>query len=131
MKIGDRIKFARERSGVSQTQLAENIGIRQSSVADIESGETKNPRKPTLMAIAKYLKSDLGEKWIKTALETEKEPKKADSFDDLLDSKIRKIVREELNNHNAVYHPYDLDEDMKFQTKKEKKELTLPSQKTR
>lgn len=149
MGMGNRIKFARERMGISQTELADSVGIRQSSVADIESGETKKPRKPTLVAIAKYLKSDLGEEWIKTALEAEKTTENGeDSFDVLLDAKIRRIVQEEgsgegleekirkivqdeLNKHTSVYHPYDLEEELKVLTKKEKKELPLSSQKTK
>lgn len=129
MGIGERIKFARERQGVSQTELAEAVGIRQSSVADIENGQTKKPRKPTLVSIAKFLKSDLGENWIKDALKTEFVPSKDESFDALLDARIRRIVQEEMSKHTASYHPYDLTEDLKMEKKKEKKELPLPSQK--
>ena len=41
---GQRIKFARERAGyLNQGEFAKLIGIRQSTLSEIESGETKLP----------------------------------------------------------------------------------------
>lgn len=43
--LADRLKIAREKQGMSQSQLADKIGLSQQSVAKIENGETLQPRK--------------------------------------------------------------------------------------
>lgn len=50
MIFGDRIKQARELKGLSQTELAEGVGLSQSLVAQIESG-TKEPSEEFLAAL--------------------------------------------------------------------------------
>ena len=41
MKLKDRLKQARKYAGLSQTQLAEQVGIKQASVSEIERGITR------------------------------------------------------------------------------------------
>ncbi len=40
---GDRIKEVRELRGLTQTQLAEKIGVNQSTIAQIERGQIAPP----------------------------------------------------------------------------------------
>jgi phage repressor protein C with HTH and peptisase S24 domain len=42
MKLKDRLKAARSHAGLSQTQLANQVGIKQASVSEIERGLSKN-----------------------------------------------------------------------------------------
>lgn len=58
--IGDRIKYAREKKGISQKQLATKVGLSQPSLAYIESGITKIPRK--IQSIADAL--DVSKEWL-------------------------------------------------------------------
>jgi phage repressor protein C with HTH and peptisase S24 domain len=62
MSLAERIKERREALGITQTELAELIGIKQQSVGSIENGETKNPRK--IFEIAQALKCSV--QWLKT-----------------------------------------------------------------
>ncbi len=57
MTLGHRIKQARQahRPKLTQTQLAEAVGISQASVAAWESGETKNLTGPHLLKAADVL----------------------------------------------------------------------------
>ncbi len=57
--IGDRIKVARERGGLSQSELAHKVGVSQKSLSQIETGKTQ-PRRLTLLAIEKALSLDPG-----------------------------------------------------------------------
>jgi SOS-response transcriptional repressor LexA len=45
MTIGDRIREAREAAGYTQAQLADLINIKQQSIQQWESGDTKRPKK--------------------------------------------------------------------------------------
>lgn len=56
MTLGDRIRKARELRGLNQTQLGKMIGISQSSISDLESGETKEPMATTLIALCAALR---------------------------------------------------------------------------
>jgi transcriptional regulator with XRE-family HTH domain len=47
--LGQRFKQARKLRGFSQTQLAKAIGLRQSSISEIESGETRMIEGSTLV----------------------------------------------------------------------------------
>lgn len=40
--LADRLKIAREKQGMSQSQLADKIGLSQQSVAKIENGRLSN-----------------------------------------------------------------------------------------
>jgi transcriptional regulator with XRE-family HTH domain len=55
LTIGQRIKIARIRHRLTQVQLAERIGISKTSLSQIESGETTDPRMSTLIALADAL----------------------------------------------------------------------------
>lgn len=50
--LAERLKIAREKAGLSQAQLGEKIGLSQQSVAKIENGETRQPRKIKEIAVA-------------------------------------------------------------------------------
>lgn len=57
--LGDRVRFARERfksPKMSQKRLAALVGIKQPSLSDIESGETKDPAASTVYALAMHLR---------------------------------------------------------------------------
>ncbi len=68
ISIGERIRLARSNArggmGISQSELARLIGIKQPSLSQIES-DTSEPRKTTLIAIARALNDYLGEEWLK------------------------------------------------------------------
>lgn len=57
-RLRKAIKEERERKGLTQTKLAENIGMSTSFICDIEAGR-KNPSIATLALIAKYLNLSL------------------------------------------------------------------------
>jgi transcriptional regulator with XRE-family HTH domain len=50
--LAERLTFARERSGLTQTQLGELSGNSQQTIQKIEGGDTKRPRKITAIADA-------------------------------------------------------------------------------
>ena len=53
MKFKERLKDLRIEKGLSQMQLAINLGIRQSAIAKWELGKTE-PTASAIIAIAKY-----------------------------------------------------------------------------
>lgn len=63
--LADRLKIAREKMGLSQAQLGEKIGLSQQSVAKIENGETRQPRK--IKEIANAL--NVSQKWLQLGIE--------------------------------------------------------------
>ncbi len=69
--IGEKIKQARTRArdgeGISQSELAELVGIKQASLSQIESG-VSTPRKQTQIALARVLENDFGEPWLQDYL---------------------------------------------------------------
>jgi len=58
MKIGKAIKTLRDKKGISQSELADKIGLSQTSLSQIETGD-KNPSEKTLEKIAKALDSSV------------------------------------------------------------------------
>lgn len=60
--IADRIKAVRQELGWSQVQLAEEVGVSQSSIGNIESGFRQRPRE--LVSIAKALR--VSPDWLET-----------------------------------------------------------------
>ncbi|ANZ86926.1 TPA: helix-turn-helix transcriptional regulator [Salmonella enterica subsp. enterica serovar Kentucky] len=63
--LAERLKIAREKTGLSQAQLAESIGVSQQSVAKIENGDTLQPRK--IKEIANVL--GVSQKWLQLGIE--------------------------------------------------------------
>ena len=57
--LSDRVRKAREHSGLKQAELAERVGMARTSLARIEQGKT-DPRRTTLIAIAFATGVDLG-----------------------------------------------------------------------
>jgi len=53
--LGQRIRKARQRYGMSQTELAKRVGISKTAMNQIEMGETLDPRMSRLRAIADIL----------------------------------------------------------------------------
>jgi transcriptional regulator with XRE-family HTH domain len=51
--IADRVKSARQELGWNQAELADQVGVSQSTIGNIESGQRKRPRE--LLSIAKAL----------------------------------------------------------------------------
>lgn len=68
--IGSRIKEARTALGWSQVQLAEEVGVSQSSIGNIESGLRQRPRE--LVSIAKALR--VSPEWLETGKGPRTEP---------------------------------------------------------
>ena len=58
MSLGERIKTARERLGLSQTSLAEAVGATQSAVSDLERSVTSEPGAEKLIRLAEALHLD-------------------------------------------------------------------------
>ena len=57
-ELGDTIYEARERAGLSTAKLAEMTGTHHSTLADIQTGQTRQPSFETLSRLAKALKLD-------------------------------------------------------------------------
>lgn len=53
MSIGERLKAAREKAGITQRQLAEKIGVTQKDICRWEKGE----RTPSLIRFSELCKS--------------------------------------------------------------------------
>lgn len=66
-EISDRVRKAREYSGMTQGRLAESVGMSRTTLARIEQG-LSTPRRPALIALAMATGVDL------TWLETGKTP---------------------------------------------------------
>lgn len=62
--IAGRIRHMRELRGMSQQQLADAIGIKQASVAQLEGGRSKSPSASNLLKIAHAL--DANPVWLMT-----------------------------------------------------------------
>jgi transcriptional regulator with XRE-family HTH domain len=60
--LGQRVRWARERRGLSQHELAERIGVRQSTIGNIESGTRRRPREQRKLADA----LGVNELWLET-----------------------------------------------------------------
>ncbi|MBX3628097.1 MAG: helix-turn-helix domain-containing protein [Rhizobacter sp.] len=58
MSLGERLKSARERIGLSQVSLAELVGINQSTISDLERGINSDPGAERLIRLAEALKVD-------------------------------------------------------------------------
>lgn len=69
MSIADRVKIQRTHLGLTQTELANRIGISQQSLQKIEDGRTSNPRK--LLALAKAL--ECTPEWLQFGIENGRE----------------------------------------------------------
>jgi len=54
--FGLRLRYARKLRKFDQTQLASAAGIKQPSLSELETGETKEPTGPVLIALSKALK---------------------------------------------------------------------------
>ena len=54
--LGDHIREARTRYGMSQAELARRIGISKTAMNDIEQGKTTNPGVVHIIAIADTLR---------------------------------------------------------------------------
>ncbi len=53
MELGSRIKAAREKLGLTQEELAERVGMKQTGIGSIEAGDVERPRK--LLEISRAL----------------------------------------------------------------------------
>ena len=53
--LGERIRKARLRYGMSQTELAKRVGISKTAMNQIEMGETADPRLSRIRAMADIL----------------------------------------------------------------------------
>lgn len=54
--VGVRLRHARKLRGLNQVQLAKLAGLKQASISEIETGESKGPRGVNLITLARALK---------------------------------------------------------------------------
>lgn len=54
--VGLRLKRARKLRGLSQVELAKAAGVGQSSVSEVETGESRSPRGTNLVELARILR---------------------------------------------------------------------------
>jgi transcriptional regulator with XRE-family HTH domain len=59
MPIGERLKALRIARGMTQLELAQATGLSLSIIAQLEQGETANPRLNTVKALARALEVSL------------------------------------------------------------------------
>lgn len=71
MTTGERIKQARKNAGLTQTELAEKVGVKYSAIHKYESGIIVNLKRETIDAIAKAL--DVKPSWL-LCIDEEKKP---------------------------------------------------------
>lgn len=64
MSLGDRIRTLRKAMGLTQIKLAEMAGIHQSSLSELERGDTKKGFGQTIVALAKALQTN--PEWLTT-----------------------------------------------------------------
>lgn len=55
MTTGERIRLARKAAGLTQTELADKVGVKFSAIHKYESGIIVNLKKDTIAALAKAL----------------------------------------------------------------------------
>lgn len=55
MHMGDKIKSRREQLGLTQRELAKKVGMNQSRISEVESGERKQMSLKNLRAMARAL----------------------------------------------------------------------------
>lgn len=58
--LGENIKKAREEIGMKQSELADAVGVAQSSIVYFEKGE-RNPSVPTLKLLSRVLGKSIDE----------------------------------------------------------------------
>ena len=58
MQIGQKIKTARVKKGLTQEALAEKVGVQKSAVAKWENGRVSEIRRSNLLKLAKVLSID-------------------------------------------------------------------------
>jgi transcriptional regulator with XRE-family HTH domain len=61
---GERIKARRKELGLTQVELARLLGINQSSLSELENGESQMPKSDNLMKLAKVPR--VSQAWIMT-----------------------------------------------------------------
>lgn len=60
--ISEKLKLLREAKGLTQYELAFEIGIDRSNINRIESGQTQQPRWDSVIRIAEYF--EVGINWL-------------------------------------------------------------------
>lgn len=87
MTTGERIKDARKSAGLTQTELAEKIGVKYSAIHKYEKGLIVNLKRETIDALSKAL--DVKPSWLMCIDEEEQQA---------ADTKISDLSDEELNS---------------------------------
>ena len=59
--IGDRVRAARSRMKLSQSALAQSVGVTRSAISQLENGITHDPRPDHLMKLARALRIGVDE----------------------------------------------------------------------
>ena len=83
MTTGERIKLARKNAGLTQTELADRIGVKYSAIHKYESGLVVNLKRETIDAISKAL--DVRPSWL-MCMEDKETPAGEEAGERLTDS---------------------------------------------
>jgi len=108
-KMLDYIIEAINNSEITVYAVSKATNVRQTTIHNIVNGKTKEPHENNLIAIYEYLlkrQTGSGSAKVFEITKNENPPKSIGSFDNLLDEKMRKIIKEysdekfkEINNH--------------------------------
>lgn len=55
MNVGERIRLLRKQKGMTQQELAQKLGLKDSAIAKYENGRVENIKRSTLSEMAKVL----------------------------------------------------------------------------
>lgn len=58
-EVGHRIRMLRKARGLTQPQLAKAIGCAQSTISELETGESRKPQSGNLLKLAKFFDVDI------------------------------------------------------------------------
>ena len=103
---GERIKQRRTQLGMSQGALARLVGMAQSTLSEIERGDTKLPSADNLMRIAKVL--GVTQAWIVTGKEGELEILTEE--EEKVFSRLRKMTTGQRAAFFTLIDSFDVDE---------------------
>ena len=94
MTTGERIKLARKAAGLTQTELAEKIGVKFSAIHKYESGMVVNLKRETIAALASAL--DVSPAWLMCMDDEQKQSRPEDLING--DPLLTRIVEQARDN---------------------------------
>ena len=100
MTTGERIKAARKAAGLTQTELADKIGVKYSAIHKYESGMIVNLKRETISAIAKVL--DVKPSWL-MCIDEEKQDTVEKTISALSDEELNKLFMQLIAGKDKDY----------------------------